>query len=240
MNKKIKILKWFLKAATITYIIIIILPQLLFANNLEYKSFSVYYHSNDISIENLKLVLDKSEELLKNTELYKAEVKQNIFVCSSFNEFSFFALLSRKAFAVNYPITQNIFLSKSSVSKNMISRNDNRNNKRTLSGVITHETTHSLLENKLGVIKYKLLPSWKNEGYCDFISNESSFDEIEGLKDICNDKENSDIPSFKYFKYRMITKYLFEDKKMSIEKFLKNDFDMEKLNVNIKNKYCTE
>ena len=198
----------------------------------------MYYHSNDINTEELKLVLDKSENLLKKSELFKKGTSQDIFICNGYNEFTFFALLSRKAFAVNYPISQNIFISKSSISQNYILRNGKENKKRTLSGVIAHETVHSLLENKLGLLKYKLLPSWKNEGYCDFIANESSFNKQKGVKEICNDSENKDITSFKYFKYRMITEYLFEERKVTLEKFFDEDFDLENINNNLKKKYC--
>jgi hypothetical protein len=148
--------------------------------------------------------------------------------------------MSRKAFGVNYAISQNIFISKSSISQNYTLRNGKENNKRTLSGVIAHETVHSLLENKLGLLKYKFLPSWKNEGYCDFIANESSFNNQKGINEICNDNENTNIPSFKYFKYRMITEYLFEQRKVTLEKFLDADFDLENINNNLKKKYCTQ
>lgn len=99
---------------------------------------------------------------------------------------------------------------------------------------------HLLFANKLGLLKYKLLPSWKNEGYCDFIANESSFNKQKGVKEICNDTENTDIPSFKYFKYRMITEYLFEERKITLEKFLDEDFDLENINNNLKKKYCAQ
>ena len=239
MKKTKKIFNWLLGAISFSYFLAIVFPSFLFANKLEYKSFSVHYHSNDINREELRLIIDKSENLLKGTELFKT-IKQDIFICNSFNEFTFFALLSRKAFAVNYPVFQNIFLSKSFASENYILRNGKENNKRTLSGVIAHETVHSLLENKLGMLKYKLLPSWKNEGYCDFIAKESSFNEKKGLRDICNDKDNSESTSFKYFKYRKITQYLFEERKITLEKFLNDDFEMEEINKNLKKKYCTQ
>jgi len=239
MKKTKKIFNWLLGGISFSYFLAIVFPSFLFANKLEYKSFSVHYHSNDINREELRLIIDKSENLLKGTELFKT-IKQDIFICNSFNEFTFFALLSRKAFAVNYPVFQNIFLSKSFASENYILRNGKENNKRTLSGVIAHETVHSLLENKLGILKYKLLPSWKNEGYCDFIANESSFNEKKGLQDICNDKDNSESTSFKYFKYRKITQYLFEERKITLEKFLNDDFEMEEINKNLKKKYCTQ
>lgn len=240
MKKTKKIFNWLLGGIGLSYLLVIVFPSFLFANKLEYKSFSVHYHSNDINMEELKLVLDKSENLLYNTELFKKGISQDIFICNGYSEFTFFALMSRKAFAVNYPIFQNIFISKSSVSQNYILRNGKENNKRTLSGVIAHETVHSLLENKLGLLKYKLLPSWKNEGYCDFIVNESSFNEQKGLTDICNDEVNSESASFKYFKYRMITQYLFQERKITLEKFLNDDFELEEINENLKNKYCTQ
>ena len=240
MKKTKKIFNLIFKGLILSYILLICFPHLLFANKLDYKNFSVYYHSNDINTEELKLVLDQSENLLKKTELFKKWISQDIFICNGYSEFTFFALLSRKAFAVNYPISQNIFITKSSISQNYILRNGKENNKRTLSGVITHETVHSLLENKLGLLKYRLLPSWKNEGYCDFIANESSFNKQKGVKKICNDTKNTDIPSFKYFKYRMITEYLFEERKVTLEKFVDEDFDLENLNHILKKKYCTQ
>ena len=239
MKKTKKIFNWLLGGISFSYFLAIAFPSFLFANKLEYKSFSVHYHSNDINREELRLIIDKSENLLKGTELFKT-IKQDIFICNSFNEFTFFALLSRKSFAVNYPVFQNIFLSKSFASENYILRNGKENNKRTLSGVIAHETVHSLLENKLGILKYKLLPSWKNEGYCDFIAKESSFNEKKGLQDICNDKDNSESTSFKYFKYRKITQYLFEERKITLEKFLNDDFELEEINKKLKKKYCTQ
>ncbi|MBJ7882508.1 hypothetical protein [Gelidibacter salicanalis] len=240
MKKTKKILNWFFGGISLTYILIIIFPQFIFANKLEYKNFSVYYHSNEINTENLKSVLEESQKLLMTTKLFETEINQDVFICNSYNEFSFFALLSRKAFAVHYPITQNIFLSKSSISDNYILRNGERNNKRTLSGVIAHETTHSLLENKLGTLKYKLLPTWKVEGYCDFVANESSLNEQKGFKDICIDKENSNSLAFKYFKYRISTQYLFNERKISMEEFLNNNFDLNEINENLKEKYCTQ
>jgi hypothetical protein len=240
MKKTKKIFKWIFRGIGLAYILILVFPQFVFANKLEYKNFSIYFHSNEINREKLKSIVDKSTDLLKGTELFNTEINQDIFICSDYSEFTFFALLSRKAFAVNYPITQNIFLSKSSISENYILRNGEKDNKRTLSGVIAHETTHSLLENKLGLLKYKLLPSWKNEGYCDFVANESSFNEQKGLQDICNDKKNPDSPSFKYFKYRKLTEFLFNERKVTIEKFLSNDFEFEEISDDLKNKYCTQ
>ena len=240
MIKTKKIFNWILTGISLSYLLVILSPSFLFENNLEYKNFSVYYHSNDINLEELKLVLNKSERLLKSSELFNTGIKQDIFICNSYNEFTFFALMSRKAFGVYNPISQNIFLSKSSITGNYVLGDAKENNKRTLSGVIAHETVHSLLRNELGLLKYKLFPAWKNEGYSEFIANESSFNEHKGLTDICNDEINSESASFKYFKYRIITQYLFQETKISMDDFLDKDFDLENINNNLKIKYCTQ
>ena len=67
-TKKYKYINWLLGGISLTYAAIIIFPSFLFANTLEYKNFNVYYHSTEINVEKLKSVLDKSQDLLNNTE----------------------------------------------------------------------------------------------------------------------------------------------------------------------------
>ena len=240
MKKTRKILIWSISGLLIIYILVNIFPQSIFNNKLEYKCFTVYYHSGETNKQKLKLVLDKSAELVKTSELFEKGFKQKLFLCSGYTEFTFFVPLARKAFGVNRKLNQNVFLSKSDVSENITIRNGKENNKRTMSSVIAHETTHSLLQNKLGFIKNELLPTWKKEGYCEFIARESSYDKQKGLQDICNGNENLDSPSFKYFKYRLYVKYLFEDINLSFNEFLNGDFEIAKLNKSLKKKYCTQ
>ncbi|MGY6649830.1 hypothetical protein [Wenyingzhuangia sp. IMCC45574] len=183
----------------------------------------------------LKSILDASIELLKNSELYIPTSHQKIFLCNDFNEFTFFTLFGRKAFGVNYPFTQNIFLSKTSISQDLIYRDDHQYNVRSLSSVITHETIHSLLRNKIGLIKVLLLPEWKNEGYCDYIANESSLDEKSGL-DMFRKKEVNNTPAFNYFLFRKMTSYLFKEGISTME-FLEKDIDFENLKKIVKESY---
>ena len=240
MAKIKKILIWSISGLLIIYFLAHIFPQFLFGNKLDYKCFTVYYHSKNINKQELELVLDKSVELLKASELFEKEMKQKLFLCNGFVEFAFYAPMIRKAFGGNYPLSQNVFLSKSNVSENITRRNGKENNERTMSSVIAHETTHSLLKNKLGFLKNELLPTWKKEGYCEFIAGESSYNQQKGLQNICNGNENLDSPSFKYFKYRLYVKYLFEDVNLTINEFVNESFELNKLNESLKSKYCTQ
>ena len=238
MKKRKKKINRIASIIAIVYILALVFPQYAFANKFVYKNFTVYYHAGEADEDAIKSVLDESMALLNKSVLFNQEKEQRIFVCGSFSEFTFFSPFSRKSFAVNYALMQNIFLSESSFSENRIIRNSDTNNRRTLSAVIAHETTHSLLEDNLGIVKYKLLPSWKNEGYCDHIAQESSYDEEIGLEEICKGNKDTGSMSFTYFKYKKYADYLLDVKGVNVEEFLKNDFILEELDSKLVEEFC--
>lgn len=232
--KAARILKSFGIIFILVYMSCILFPQFLFSHKLNYKSFTVYYNE-DLDEDQLKLVLNKAEGLLNDSEIFDKTKNQDIFLTDGYNQFTFFALLSKKSFAVNYPLVQNIFVSHSVISEDLVSRNGIENNRRSLSGVIAHETIHSALENEVGLFNYKVMPKWKVEGYADYIAQESSFNEV-GLNGICDPAKNS--RAYRYYEYRMITKYLFEDKGQSFEEFINEDIDDKKIKEELQKVIC--
>ena len=74
---KIILLTFFAGVLTIT--LIILFPQRLFANKIEYKEFTVC--SNDKIDDNIKIVLDKAMNLVQRSELYDPSYKYNIILC---------------------------------------------------------------------------------------------------------------------------------------------------------------
>lgn len=238
MKRSLRTLNYVFSALALVYGIILLFPQILFSHKIKHKNFTVYHHIENIEMEKLAPVLDDALILLKTSPVFDTQKNQNIFLCHSFNEFTFFAPRSRKAFAVNYPLVQNIFLTPSDIDKNVISRNALDNNVRTLSGVIAHETTHSALEDKLGFLQYKLLPSWKNEGYCDYVAKESSYNDELGWMQICAKNEEISSPSFTYFKYKTYVDYLLKEEKVTLDSFLRNDFDTKNLAFKSRKALC--
>ncbi|MFS4449597.1 hypothetical protein [Maribacter sp. 2307UL18-2] len=223
----------------IIYAMLLLFPQILFSNTLEYQNFRVYYHSEKTDINQIAIILDKSLKLLSSSEVFDPEKEQRIFLCDSFKEFTFFAPLSRKSFAVTYPVTQHIFLSRSTIDINEIKRNGSENNVRMLSGVVAHETTHVGLEDELSFLKYRLLPTWKNEGYCDYIARGSSYDEKLGWRQICEATDNNDSPSFKYFRYMTYVQYLLEKEVISFDTFLLKNFNTERVALDSRKSLCS-
>lgn len=239
MRRPKKLLNYVLSGLAILYGTILLFPQILFSNTLTHKNFKIYYHSEKADIDRLTAILDESLTLLRSSDVFNSSKEQKIFLCASYGEFTFFAPRSRKSFAVNYPVTQNIFLAPSNIGNNEIKRNGSENNTRTLSGVIAHETTHSGLEDKLGLFKYKMLPTWKNEGYCDYVAQESSYDEKLGWTQICDNKDEVDVPSFTYFKYKTYVDYLLEKEKVTLDSFFIKDFNVERVVLMSKKAFCS-
>ncbi len=239
VNFKKYAIVWLLVLAVISYNLILLFPQVFFNGKCRYKHFTVYYHTSEADEVELKSVIDKAEDLLKETELSEIEYHQKVFICKGFIEYAFFARGAAKTFGVNYTHHKNVFISKSAIPVNLVYNMTDENNVRTLSSVIAHEAVHSLLMRRLGLIKYVFFPTWKNDGYCEFIARESSYNQEKGLAEVCSNNENSDSKSFMYFKYRLYIKYLLEEKKITLDNFLNADFDQKELDEGIKKKYCT-
>src|SRR5258706_7010831 len=68
-------------AAILTIAAIILFPQRLFANKMDYKEFRVY--SNDKIDDNIKIVLDHAINLVQKSELYDYMYKYNIILCNN-------------------------------------------------------------------------------------------------------------------------------------------------------------
>jgi hypothetical protein len=66
---------------------------------------------------------------------------------------------------------------------------------RSISGTIAHERTHQLIRGHFGVLKSIGFPTWKVEGYSDYVARETtlSAEEVALLK-----KEGKDHPAIVY------------------------------------------
>ena len=233
-----KRLRLLLHLIFLLYIFLLIFPELVFANQFSWGRFTVYYHHKNQNPEQLKSIISDAETLLKASPLEKEMGQQKIFLTSSFTEFTFFAPQARKAFAVNYPLTQNIFIATSDILKNRSFRNGKTHNTRSLSSVIAHETTHSLIDNHFGVFRARWrIPQWKKEGYCEYIAQETSMDQQKGLSLFCqNDSISS--PAFEYFKATLKTRFILEQENVSLASFFNHDFDKKIYRQKLFNFYC--
>jgi hypothetical protein len=226
-NKKVRIANYATSCLLIIYFGLIIYPNFLFGHSLKYKNFNVY--STQPLGDSTESVLDKVELKLSVSEIYDQNQTHNIYLCNNYTLYTFLAPLSRKAFACNYPLINNIFIANSDIEKNETFKNDEMDKyTRQLSALISHEATHTLIENKIGFWKFKNLSSWKNEGYCDYVAYGQTDDWKEGMEFLIKNK-NDVKPGTDYRKYYIAVNYLMTIKKMTFDNILSTDLTFEEV-----------
>ena len=121
---------------------IILYPQPLFANKVEYKQFKIY--SNEKIDDEVKFILDTALSLVKNSELYDSAYKVDIFL--SYN--TFFNKLDDKVFGYGptaRAIDNNlVFKVAVDINKNLVYSTFHKPCQQHFDYLIAHEMTHCL------------------------------------------------------------------------------------------------
>lgn len=160
-----------------------------------------------------------------------------LVLCNSTQEFLWKALVWDETIqGVTRCFFKTTIVNKSSISQNKMDSNDNK-----LSDVIAHELCHIYLSKKLSLLDYTFLESWKNEGYCEYISEHSTLDIEKGLSLFMTnnqaeiEKTDRDKILFFYFTSRLKTDYLLDYKKVPFDDFIDTEYDEELLEEEIRN-----
>jgi len=220
------------------FVAFIFFPNLSFyRHHISYKQFKIYA---DVEIDDaIYEILDKVEKQLKTSEIYDNDLSFKIFISSGFKPYSIFSPSYKDAFAVTYPIINNIFISKTDIKNNLVQRDAEEDYERSLTSVIEHEVTHKLIENEIGIKANRKLETWKKEGYCEYVSGESKLNLKAGIKKVYKDSNSSSV-AFSYLKYRILVTFLIDIKGHSFQSLVETEFDLKQLEtelVNYSNNY---
>ena len=220
-----------LVAITAAYFFIICFPQILFAHEIKHKNFKVY--SSQPFDENVYKILDDAEMRLSKSTINNPEISRRVFLTNSHSIYTFLSNKAFRSFANSVPLINNILINKSDTANDLVYMNRPENNKRSLSGVIAHEVTHLFIREKFGNLSGLTLPTWKIEGYCEYIAGDTTITFEEGVR---RWKENpSDDSKYSYFKYTLRVKYLLETENLTIDEVFKRDFDEKELDAKVFN-----
>ena len=134
----------------------------------------------------------------------------------------------RQAFGANLKVVSNIFVNTADIRADTVTTDTGQHDKRTLSGVVAHECTHTLLVRKFGLVRSFRLPSWKQEGYCDYVAQETSFDREEGAR-LLKQGGTDASPSFFYFKAFTAISTLKDQKRWSVSRIMDAPLDLDEV-----------
>lgn len=202
------------------YLLISAYPQPLFPNSISHQGITVY-SDREIGREMYR-VIERVTAKTASSAVHDSLAHHRVFLTGSHWKFALFAHVHFRAFGIRSPVLGNIFITKSDPAEDLvIARQEGEFNRRTLTGVLAHEVAHALLRRVDGGSG---LPSWKEEGYADYLADESTFDYTEGVR-LLQEGETHPSPAYRYFKHRMLVQYLLEVEQVSFERFLKGRFD---------------
>ena len=203
------------------YILLLYFPQPLFAYSTKYESFQVY--SRAPITPDLTTVLDRAEDRLKRSPLYDTSFTRNIYLTDSYGIYALLSHKAYKSFANSVPFIDNVMINRSDLAADRVFVNRAESNSRSLSGVIAHEVAHLFIRKRYGTVQASLMPTWKNEGYCEFIAGDSTITLEEGIR---RWRENpTDDTRYRYIKYHLMVKHLLENEQMSIDDLFTKSLD---------------
>jgi hypothetical protein len=233
-SRAYRVLRYLVVSIVVGYVLLLCFPQVLFAHEISYRNLKVY--SREPLDQDIYAVLDRVDSRLAKSEISNQDVKPKIFLTDSFSLYALLSLyLGSNSFGKGYAVlpTNNIFINKSETAKDLVFRNAPANSERSLSGVIAHETTHLLIRKRFGYWRNLTMPTWKKEGYAEYVAGGSTLVYETGVKIW---KANpKDAAGYQYFKYYMLVKYLLEHDKLSVDDIFNRDFDLQSLEERVLN-----
>ena len=220
--------RYALFSLVLAYVLLLCFPQVLFGHQVSSGNLTVY--SRAPLDQNIHTVLDRVQQRLAASPINNTDVKPKIFLTNSFGFYSVLSLyVGDNSFGKGYAAlnTNNVFINRSDAANDLVFRNSPAQNQRSLSGVIAHEITHLLIRKRYGYWRNLTMPTWKKEGYAEYIASGSTLDDQTGVRMW---KANpSDSTGYQYFKYYMLVKYLLEHDKLSVDDLFNRNFDMQVL-----------
>lgn len=224
---------------------IILYPQPLFANKVEYRQFRVY--SNEKISEQIKSILDSALSFVEKSELYDSSYQVDLFLSynTSFNK------VDDKVFGQGptaRAIDNNlVFKVGVDVNKNLVYSTFHKSCEQRFAYVIAHEMIHCLQAHKYGILKFNPFnhpEMWKLEGYPEYVARQKFSEPTMNLKKeikrfielnhkqtdiwILVEDGGCEVPEF-YYKGRLMTEYLIKVKGLTYDQVLKDKRSEEKI-----------
>jgi hypothetical protein len=231
-NRPYRVLRNVIVSLAVAYLLLLSFPQVLFGHQVSYKNFTV--HSREPLDQNVYVVLDRVGTRLSASPLNDEAIKPRVFLVNShglYRMMSFF--VGGNSFGKGFPMlpTQNIFINKSDLARDLVFRSAPTDNRRSLSGVIAHETAHLQIRRRFGYWKNLTMATWKKEGYCEYVAGDTTLDYETGVKRWkANPRDGS---TYQYFKYYMLVKHLLDHEKVSVDDLFNRDHDVPALEATV-------
>lgn len=167
-QRRVRIASRTICGIALLYLLFLLNPQLVFSHSVTHKNYTLHAFE-PLPPETLE-VLQRADRLLQRSDIFNRNDHHHIYLCNSSSWFrAYFLRPSDCVYAFAYPTGQ-IFIGNASIERDLGWKSCSTNRVRSLSGLIAHEVTHNLIRDRLGQYLAFRLPTWKNEGYAEYVA----------------------------------------------------------------------
>lgn len=171
-------------------------------------------YAEEIISEEMVSILARSDTLLRRSGIYSEGYGRRIYLTQGGWRWKLLSFPSGDAFAISRPLTEVIVVNRSSIAHDRVWNGRNVGGQRTLTGVIAHERAHGLIRSHFGLFASMRFESWKTEGYCDYVANESSLASADYIQLLRGDARH---PAMAYFEGRRKVEHILSSNGQSVD-----------------------
>ncbi|WP_298304394.1 hypothetical protein [uncultured Erythrobacter sp.] len=174
-------------------------PQLLAFPHKTETPIGTVWSEEELDPDMLSLTVEHTQERLRTSPLAEANEQRWVFITDGGWRWKYVANISSSAFAITRPLSPAVIVNRTDPNSGVIRNGRELGGERELGGLLAHEFAHELIRRNYGRLASTRFPTWKVEGYCDYVAGESTLTEaqVARLKD-----DNEDHPALIYFEGR--------------------------------------
>lgn len=186
------------------YVLLLFTPHPAFGYSVREGRF-VLYSDRPIGADEHAALVEAARRIRK-CEFDDERMGHEVFLCHDEARFALFAWPQQEALGITNEFGVSFV------------KTDTR---RSLASLIAHERTHAMIARRYSPFARWYIEHWKEEGVCEYVSGETSFD-IESGKALLRAGQQDSRPAFKYFTYWLAVNYLVEAKGMTLSQVLES------------------
>ncbi|MEZ6129364.1 MAG: hypothetical protein R3C59_11830 [Planctomycetaceae bacterium] len=210
----------------VAYLLLIFFPSSLFAWHVQVGEFRVY--SDRHIPAGIDEVIGRAVTKLETSPFYSGTETFDLYIANDAWRRTLLNPRGARAFGGALALTGNTILNRADIEKDQIHNDQPTYNQRPLHQVIAHECTHQMLARNYGLIRYLCLPTWKNEGYCEFVAGDSTIP-LNDAPTLLRKANPDPPPAIRYAEYHLAVRECLVGRRMSVDDFFEDDVKFEEV-----------
>jgi hypothetical protein len=206
-----------LYAVMAVWALLLFFPHVLFAHSVRVGRFSIY--SDEPIADSISTIVTLAEARLQTSPYHSPADRFSIHLANRRWRRLVLSPAGANAFGTSNLFTGHIVLNRCDVVADQCFNDMPTHNHRPLHSILAHECTHLLLGRRLGLLTAWRMPTWKNEGYCEYVAGDPSFEISRGMALLVAGRTDPS-PAFDYLTYFLAVRHLLEVDGIPLERFV--------------------